>query len=150
MALSPNLGTVTEYRGVEGLVAAEVLTDDNEVSGGYTTDDVFSIAGVAEIIPEITLILIVGIGLAVLGQIQISNFIIDLLRNHLLSLLHGGNRGCADAPCGGKTAESHCASGGSGNLQCGGAGETLSETVSGGRSGIRSADEVAKARRRSV
>lgn len=49
MTLNASLGTITEYRGVEGLVAAEVLTDDNEVSGGYTTDDVFSIAGVAEI-----------------------------------------------------------------------------------------------------
>lgn len=40
---------ITEYRGVEGLVAAEVLTDDNEVSGGYKTSEPFSIAGVAEI-----------------------------------------------------------------------------------------------------
>lgn len=40
---------IVEYRGVEGLVAAEVLTDDNEVSGGYTTGEVFPVAGVAEI-----------------------------------------------------------------------------------------------------
>lgn len=49
MALNSKLGTITEYRGVEGLVAAEVLTDDNEESGGYETGPVFSIAGVAEI-----------------------------------------------------------------------------------------------------
>lgn len=49
MSLNSSLGTITEYRGVEGLVAAEVLTDDNEESGGYTTGPVFSIAGVAEI-----------------------------------------------------------------------------------------------------
>lgn len=42
------LNEIVEYRGVEGLVAAEVLTDDNGDSG-YTTGDVFSIAGVAEI-----------------------------------------------------------------------------------------------------
>ena len=40
---------ILEYRGVEGLVAAEVLTDNNESGEGYTTGDVFSIAGVAEI-----------------------------------------------------------------------------------------------------
>lgn len=38
---------IVEYRGVEGLVAAEVLTDDAE--SGYTTGEVFQIAGVAEI-----------------------------------------------------------------------------------------------------
>lgn len=37
---------IVEYRGVEGLVAAEVLTDDDT---GYTTGEVFQIAGVAEI-----------------------------------------------------------------------------------------------------
>lgn len=42
-----NLKEIVEYRGVEGLVAAEVLTDDN--TDGYTTGDVFAIAGVAEI-----------------------------------------------------------------------------------------------------
>lgn len=40
---------IVEFRGVDGLVAAEVLTDDNELTGGYTTDDVFEVAGVAEI-----------------------------------------------------------------------------------------------------
>ncbi len=47
MSLSASLGEIVEYRGVEGLVAAEVLTDDNDT--GYTTGTVFSIAGVAEI-----------------------------------------------------------------------------------------------------
>jgi phi13 family phage major tail protein len=44
---SSSLQEILEWRGVEGLVAAEVLTDD-DVSG-YTTGDVFAIAGVAEI-----------------------------------------------------------------------------------------------------
>ena len=45
------LQEIVEYRGVEGLVAAEVLTDDNQegTSHGYTTGEVFAIAGVAEI-----------------------------------------------------------------------------------------------------
>lgn len=47
MSLSPNLQEIVEYRGVEGLVAAEVLTDDD--TNGYTTGAVFAIAGVAEI-----------------------------------------------------------------------------------------------------
>ena len=47
MALSRNLEEITEYRGVEGLVAAEILTDDD--TSGYTTGDVFAIAGVADI-----------------------------------------------------------------------------------------------------
>lgn len=38
---------IVEYRGVEGLVAAEVLTDNE--TDGYTTGTVFPIAGVAEI-----------------------------------------------------------------------------------------------------
>lgn len=48
MALSNNLTEITEYRGVEGLVAAEVTNDDNGTTG-YVTGNVFSIAGVAEI-----------------------------------------------------------------------------------------------------
>lgn len=39
----------TEWRGVDNLVAAEVLTDDNEAEGGYEAGEVFPIAGVAEI-----------------------------------------------------------------------------------------------------
>lgn len=38
---------IVEYRGVEGLVAAEVLTDDE--TDGYTVGTVFPVAGVAEI-----------------------------------------------------------------------------------------------------
>ena len=41
------MANIYEFRGVRGLVAAEVLTDDD--TDGYTTDDVFAIAGVAEI-----------------------------------------------------------------------------------------------------
>lgn len=40
---------IVEYRGVEDLVAAEVLTDNNNAEEGYTTGEVFDIAGVAEI-----------------------------------------------------------------------------------------------------
>lgn len=41
---------IVEYRGVEDLVAAEVLTDNNAAEGGgYKTGEVFGIAGVAEI-----------------------------------------------------------------------------------------------------
>lgn len=52
------MNEILEYRGVEGLVCAEVLVDDNEKntagSGetpnhGYVTGEVFPIAGVAEI-----------------------------------------------------------------------------------------------------
>lgn len=48
---SANLQEIVEYRGVEGLVAAEVTCDDNDASAGhgYVTDSVFAIAGVAEI-----------------------------------------------------------------------------------------------------
>lgn len=45
--MDKNLQEIVEYRGVEGLVAAEVLTDDD--TNGYTTGPVFAIAGVAEI-----------------------------------------------------------------------------------------------------
>ena len=42
---------ILEYRGVEGLVAAEILADDNDEGNdhGYKTGEVFQIAGVAEI-----------------------------------------------------------------------------------------------------
>lgn len=40
---------IFEYRGVENLVCAEVLTDDNETDGGYTTGNVFDLAGIAEL-----------------------------------------------------------------------------------------------------
>lgn len=43
------MNEILEFRGVEGLVAAEVTKDDNEADGGYVTGEVFSIAGVAEI-----------------------------------------------------------------------------------------------------
>lgn len=48
----PNkLTEIQEYRGVEGLVAAKVLVDDNETGEGhgYVTGPVFAIAGVAEV-----------------------------------------------------------------------------------------------------
>lgn len=38
-----------EFRGFEGLVAAEIISDDNEVEGGYKTGEVFPIAGAGEI-----------------------------------------------------------------------------------------------------
>lgn len=38
-----------EFRGCRGLVYAEVTSDDNEVSGGYKTGEVKSLAPVAEI-----------------------------------------------------------------------------------------------------
>ena len=51
---SKSLQEIVEYRGVEGLVAAEVLYDNNDTTGaegttGYVTGPVFAIAGVAEI-----------------------------------------------------------------------------------------------------
>lgn len=51
MSLSRELGEITEWRGIEGLVCAEVLKDNNETGSGegYVTGDVFSIAGVAEL-----------------------------------------------------------------------------------------------------
>lgn len=45
---SKALQEIVEYRGVEGLVAAEVTHDENDEIG-YTTGEVFAIAGVAEI-----------------------------------------------------------------------------------------------------
>lgn len=47
MPIPSSLQEIVEWRGVEGLVAAEVLTDDD--SNGYTTGPVFAVAGVAEI-----------------------------------------------------------------------------------------------------
>lgn len=51
MSLNRSLGEITEWRGIEGLVAARVLVDDNETGEGhgYVTGDVFSIAGIAEL-----------------------------------------------------------------------------------------------------
>lgn len=48
---SKALQEIVEYRGVEGLVAAEVTVDDNETGEGhgYVTGAIFAIAGVAEI-----------------------------------------------------------------------------------------------------
>lgn len=48
---SKALQEIVEWRGVEGLVAAEVIADDNETGEGhgYVTGDVFAVAGVAEI-----------------------------------------------------------------------------------------------------
>lgn len=43
------LEEIVEYRGVEDLIAAEVLTDNNKEEEGYTTGEIFSIAGVAEV-----------------------------------------------------------------------------------------------------
>ncbi len=45
------MSQIFEYRGVEGLVYAPILTDDNETGDnhGYTTGTVKSLAGVAEI-----------------------------------------------------------------------------------------------------
>lgn len=40
---------VTRFRGCDNLVFAEVLTDNNEVDGGYTTGDVKSLAPLGEI-----------------------------------------------------------------------------------------------------
>lgn len=45
---SASLQEIVEYRGVEGLVAAEVTHDENDETG-YVTGQVFAIAGVAEI-----------------------------------------------------------------------------------------------------
>lgn len=59
MSVSP---TIVEYRGVKGLVAAELLIDDNEQNTAGTDEtpnhglvygDVFAIAGVAEVSKEV-------------------------------------------------------------------------------------------------
>lgn len=49
--LTSGLYDIVEYRGIEALVAARVLCDDNETGEGhgYVTGDVFSVAGVAEL-----------------------------------------------------------------------------------------------------
>lgn len=47
MALSAAIPEIMEYRGIWGLMAAEVLTDNDE--DGYTTGEPFAIAAVAEI-----------------------------------------------------------------------------------------------------
>lgn len=49
--MNSQLGEITEWRGVEGLVVAKLLTDDNENGSGHglTYGDVYSLAGVAEI-----------------------------------------------------------------------------------------------------
>lgn len=45
MSLTPNLDEIHEYRGVEGLVAAELLSDGDSI----TYDTPFAVAGVAEV-----------------------------------------------------------------------------------------------------
>ena len=47
--MNKELDEIYEYRGVEDLVAAEVLQDNNKEGEGYKTGEVFAIAGVAEI-----------------------------------------------------------------------------------------------------
>ena len=47
--MASNNVMVDEFRGTDELYCAEVLTDDNELDGGYTTDTPFKLAPVAEI-----------------------------------------------------------------------------------------------------
>lgn len=49
--MAGNLNEIVEWRGVEGLVAAEVLKDNNESGSGegYVTGTPFAIAGIAEL-----------------------------------------------------------------------------------------------------
>lgn len=43
------MNEIFEWRGVEGLVAAEVTGDDNETDGGYATGAVFDVAPMSEL-----------------------------------------------------------------------------------------------------
>lgn len=43
------MNEIFEWRGVEGLVAAEVTGDDNEADGGYVTGAVFDVAPMSEL-----------------------------------------------------------------------------------------------------
>lgn len=43
------MNEIFEWRGVEGLVAAEVTGDDNETDGGYVTGAVFDVAPMSEL-----------------------------------------------------------------------------------------------------
>lgn len=43
------MNEIFEWRGVEGLVAAEVTGDDNETDGGYVTGVVFDVAPMSEL-----------------------------------------------------------------------------------------------------
>lgn len=40
---------IFEWRGVEGLVAAQVLKDNNDTDGGYEAGEIFEIAGLSEL-----------------------------------------------------------------------------------------------------
>lgn len=49
MTLNRSLQKIVEHRGVRELVAAKILTDNNETGEGLTYGPVFSVAGVAEV-----------------------------------------------------------------------------------------------------
>lgn len=49
MTLPEKVQNIVEYRGVEGLVAAKLLTDNNVTGEGLTYGPIFAIAGVAEV-----------------------------------------------------------------------------------------------------